>query len=286
MKLRLIDRSSLNNSCFTIKKNQYPHFLKIWHYHTEMELAVILESTGTRFIGDNIEKFEKGEIVLLGENLPHMWLNDDTYFNEPHKKMAEAIAIHFKIDFLGAGFFDISEMKHIAELLDKAKYGINFKDVDKEVIYQIKSISSLDGFERTIKFIEILNSLAKHKKQQLLASKGFVNTFHKSDKDLNKIYEFIFNNFKLPIGLQEVASIACMNPASFSRFFKRVNRKTFTRYLNEIRIGYACKLLMERKFSITTICYESGFNNVSNFNRQFKKINSLSPTEYLKEHRN
>ncbi len=281
MKLRLIDRSSLNNSSFTIKNNRYPHFLKIWHYHTEMELVAILESTGTRFIGDNIQKFEKGEIVLLGENLPHMWLNDDAYFKKSHEKMAEAIAIHFKKNFLGTHFFEIDEMKHIAKLLDKAIYGITFKDVDQEIVNQIKNLASLDGYERTMQFIETLNSLAKHKKQQLLASKGFVNSFHKSDKDLNKIYEFIFNNFQHGIGLVDVAKIACMNPSAFSRYFKRVNRKTFTRYLNEIRIGYACKLLMERKFSITNICYESGFNNISNFNRQFRSIQSLSPTEYL-----
>jgi AraC-like DNA-binding protein len=195
--------------------------------------------------------------------------------------MAEAIAIHFKKNFLGTHFFEIDEMKHIAKLLDKAIYGITFKDVDQEIVNQIKNLASLDGYERTMQFIETLNSLAKHKKQQLLASKGFVNSFHKSDKDLNKIYEFIFNNFQHGIGLVDVAKIACMNPSAFSRYFKRVNRKTFTRYLNEIRIGYACKLLMERKFSITNICYESGFNNISNFNRQFRSIQSLSPTEYL-----
>jgi len=286
MKLRLIDRSSLNNSSFTIKNNKYPHFLKIWHYHPEMELVCILESTGTRFIGDSIEKFEKGDVVLIGKNLPHMWLNDDAYFKKPHKRMAEAVAVHFKKDFLGTHFFEIGEMKHIGQLLNKAKYGIHFKNVDKEIVNEIKTLLSQDGFERTMHFIEILNSLSKHKKKHLLASKGFVNTFHRSDKDLDKIYAYIFNNFKQAIGLEDVAKIACMNPSSFSRFFKRMNRKTFTRYLNEIRIGYACKLMMERKFSITAICYESGFNNVSNFNRQFKKINSLSPTQYLNAHKN
>lgn len=284
MKLHLLDRSSLNNSSLTIKHNKYPYFLKIWHYHTEMELVAVLEGTGTRFIGDSIEKFEKGEIVLIGENLPHLWLSDDAYFKKPQKKMAEAIAVHFKNDFLGQGFFDIGEMQHISKLLKKAKYGIKFNNVDKNILFAIKSMLSIDGYERTMKFIEILNLLARHKKFQLLASAGFVNSFNKSDKNLDKIYEFIFNNFKKQIGLDDVAKIACMNPSAFSRFFKRVNRKTFTRYLNEIRIGYACKLLIERKYSITTICYDSGFNNISNFNRQFKIINSLSPTEYLNAH--
>jgi AraC-like DNA-binding protein len=144
---------------------------------------------------------------------------------------------------------------------------------------------TLDGFEKTMKFIRILHALTKHKNYKLLSSKGFVNSFNKTEnKNLDKTYEYIFSHFNNPISLNEVAEVASMNPSAFSRFFKRVNRKTFTRYLNEIRIGYACKLLMEHKFNISTICYESGFNNISNFNRQFKSIKGMSPTDYIHLH--
>ena len=101
---------------------------------------------------------------------------------------------------------------------------------------------------------------------------------------MDKIYEYIINNFKETISLEKVASIAHMNPSAFSRFFKRVNRKTFTQYVSEIRIGYACKLLIENKYNVSEVCYESGFNNISNFNRQFKKAMNYSPSEYLKLH--
>jgi AraC-like DNA-binding protein len=285
MKLHLLDRTSLKNSSFTVKDNCYPHFLKIWHYHHELELVVVLKSTGTCFIGDSIEKFEEGEVVLIGENLPHMWQNDDVYFEESSDLIAEAIAVHFKKEFLGTEFLKAPEMKHISRLIDTSSFGIKFLGVESKIIDEIKLMLTLDGFEKTMKFIRILHALTKHKNYKLLSSKGFVNSFNKTEnKNLDKTYEYIFSHFNKPISLNEVAEVASMNPSAFSRFFKRVNRKTFTRYLNEIRIGYACKLLMEHKFNISTICYESGFNNISNFNRQFKSIKGMSPTDYIHLH--
>ncbi len=285
MKPKLLTRSNLQNNSFTISYNSYPYFLKVWHYHIELELVILLESTGTRFIGDSVEKFDKGEIVLIGKNLPHMWVNDDVYFEESSTLKAEAIAIHFKEDFLGDAFFRNPEMKHISSLLDKASYGVKFEGNNTKIIQQVKELSTHDDFKRVIQFLEILNQLSLSKDYKLLSSSGFVDTFRKSDnKNLYKPYEYIFNNFNKSISLDDVAKVANMNPSSFSRFFKRVNRKTFSKYLNEIRIGYACKLLIENKNSITAICYESGFNNISNFNRQFKAITGLSPTEYLQNH--
>lgn len=285
MKPKLLSRSNLQNNSFTISYNNYPYFLKIWHYHIELELVVLLESTGTRFIGDSVEKFDKGEIVLIGKNLPHMWLNDDEYFEASSTMKAKAIAIHFKDNFLGDSFFQNPEMKHIASLLEKAAYGIKFEGENAKTIERIRELSTYDGFKKVILFLEILNELSNRKDYKLLSSSGFLDTFKKSDnKNLYKPYEYIFNNFNKSISLNDVAKVANMNPSSFSRFFKRVNRKTFSKYLNEIRIGYACKLLIENKYSITNICYESGFNNVSNFNRQFKVITGFSPTEYLQKH--
>ncbi len=287
MKLHLLDRSTLNDNTFSIKKNCYPYFLKLWHHHPDLELVVINKSTGTCFVGDAIEKFEKNDIVLIGADLPHMWLNDDVYFRKDSKLLAEAVAIHFKKDFLGKQFFEISEMKNIQELFLRSQNGIKFINVDPNIINDIENLLVLNGFEKMISFLSILNKLAKHKAYKLLASDGFLNTFNKSEnKVLDKVYEYIFKNFTKPITLNEIASVANMNPSAFSRFFKRVNRKLFSKYLNEIRIGYACKLLMEQNNNIASICYESGFNNLSNFNRQFKLITKMSPKAYIKQHQN
>lgn len=286
MKLHLINRSSLQNSSFNVTHNRYPNFLKIWHYHPELELVLIKKSTGTRFIGDSIEKFEEGEVVLIGENLPHMWLNDEVYFKESSNLISEAIAIHFKKDFLGSSFFETPEMKQISELISRAKRGIKFTNLQDHEIEQIINLQHLKGFEKAITFVRILNMLAAHRSFEFLSSVGFISSFNKTDnKNLDAIYEYIFQNLNKPISLNEIAKVAFMNPSSFSRFFKRVHRKTFSEYVNELRVGFACKLLLEGKYSVTDICYECGFNNLSNFNRRFKKITNFSPTGYLKKHR-
>ena len=285
MKLHLLDRSSLSNSSFTAKVNDYPYFLKIWHYHPELELVVILKSEGSCFVGDSIEKFEVGDIILLGKDIPHMWLNDEDYFKQDSKQSAKAIAIHFKQDYLGAAFFETPEMIHILELFDRARFGLKFSNLDIKIVEDIQNMLELNGFEKTMSFLNILNALAKHKNYRLLASSGYLNSFKTTKNETqDKVQAYIFKNFNREITLEEVAQIAHMNTSAFSRYFKRVNRITFSRYLAEIRIGYACKLLLENKSNIASICYEIGFNNISNFNRQFKLIMNCTPSTYVKQH--
>lgn len=286
MKLHLLDRSSINNSSFTTKVNEYPYFLKIWHYHPELELVVILKSEGTCFVGDSIEKFEVGDVVLIGKDLPHMWLNDEDYFDQNSNQSAKAIAIHFKQDYLGKAFFETPEMIHLFELFDRARVGLKFINIDNKIIHDIQKMLNQTGFDKTISFLNILNNLAKHKKVKQLSSLGFINSFKASKSDTqDKVQAYIFKNFNKEINLEEAAKIAHMNSSAFSRFFKRVNKKTFSRYVAEIRIGYACKLLIENKFNIASICYESGFNNISNFNRQFKLIMNCTPSDYVKNYK-
>ncbi|MDO7135599.1 AraC family transcriptional regulator [Algibacter lectus] len=286
MKLHLLDRSNLTNSSFTTKINEYPYFLKIWHYHPELELVVVLKSEGTCFIGDSVEKFGIGDVVLIGKNLPHMWLNDDGYFEPTSEQTAKAIAIHFKENYLGPKFFETPEMIHILELFKRASYGLKFLNVNKKLLNDIKSMLALEGFEKTMAFLNILHALAKHTDTKKLSSQGFINSFNSSKSDTqDNVQAYIFKNFNLEISLNKAAEIAHMNPSAFSRYFKRVNKKTFSRYVTEIRIGYACKLLLENRFNISKICYESGFNNISNFNRQFKIVMNYTPSEYLEKHK-
>jgi YesN/AraC family two-component response regulator len=282
MKLHFLDRSNTESKSFTFKHNSYPNFLKIWHYHPELELVHIVKSTGTRFIGDSIQKFKEGEVILIGENLPHMWLNNAEYFEENSILISEAIAIHFKKEFLGLELLSSQEFILIKKMIDESKYGLKFINIDQEIKDMIISLTKYEGFDKLLIFLQILNELSKHSKVKRLTSTGFHSTFVKTgNKNLDKSYEHIFKNFTKSISLEEIAEIANMNPSAFSRFFKRIHRKGFKEYLNEIRIGYACKLLIENEHNITTICYESGFNNISNFNRQFKKIKGKSPSDYL-----
>lgn len=286
MKLHLLDRSNATAS-ISVRKNSYANFLKIWHYHPELELVTVLKSQGTRFIGDSIKKFQPKDVVLIGKNLPHMWLNDPEYFEGDSSLKAEAISIHFKEDFLGETFLQLPEIKPIADLFERAGQGIQFKNVPKSLRQAIIDLDTETDFNKTHQFIKILHELALHNDFKTLASAGYVASFKlEASKLSNKVMAYIFKNFNQDIDLQTVADLVNMNPSAFSRSFKRVHRKTFSKYVNEIRIGYACKLLMENELSVSAIAYESGFNNLSNFNRQFKIIKKISPTEYLKKHSN
>ncbi|WP_422082943.1 AraC family transcriptional regulator [Ulvibacterium sp.] len=287
MKLHFLDRSTYKDSSFTIRYNDYPYFLKVWHYHPELELVYIRESTGTRFIGDNIKKFEKEEVVLIGPNLPHMWFNDEKYFSPSSELRARAYVVHFRRDFMGVDFFNAPELQHIKNLIEFSRYGIKFLDLGNDVKAKIADLSKMQPFDKWLQLMKVLDSLAKHPTKMILSSEGFLKRFKSaSPKSMYKVYEFIFNHFNESISLKDVANVACMNPSAFSRLFKRLNRKTFKDYLNEIRIGYACKLISENEYNITRICYESGYNNISNFNRQFRRIMGKSPSQYRKQHMN
>jgi len=281
-----IDKSNLSNRSFSFEYHSLPHYLKVWHYHPELELLIQKKSTGTRFIGDNISKFEPGEVVLVGKNLPHMWLNDDVYFNHKSSLRAEAHVIHFREDFAGAGFFKIPEMSSINELLKRSVQGINFLGESKALIHQmVESLSSATDFDKIFELVKILKMLSEETNYELLSSGGFLTDFEKSDKrQLDEVYHYVMQNFQNLIKLEQIAEIVNMTASSFSRYFKRVNGKTFSQYVSEIRIGYACRLLIENEYQISRVCFESGFNNLSNFNRQFKSIMNYSPSEYLKMH--
>jgi AraC-like DNA-binding protein len=286
MKAQLLNKFVDQNSSFALEKHSYKNFLKIWHYHPELELVMILESNGTRFVGDNIEKFKAGEIVLIGKNLPHLWLNDEAYFEEESQLNAQAYVIRFHESFAG-DLFRMPEMAAIYDLLQRARLGIKFtaEDHNAALIQKAANMFNLPAFEKVMALLELLKCLADQKAYKILSSNGYINSFKEiHDSKIVRIYEHIMNHFKEDISLNSVAELANMNPSAFSRYFKNIHKKPFNRYLNEVRIGYACKLLIEDKLSIAAVCYEAGFNNLSNFNRQFRAIKDMSPSAYIKLH--
>jgi hypothetical protein len=186
---------------------------------------------------------------LTGKNLPHLWQNDDIYFNKSSSLLAEAITIHFTGGFAGKDLFSIPEMKSISELIQIAKQGIKFTGSRKnEVSKFIREILQQSDFDRLITLLKILKELSLETDFQLLASAGYTQCFVvPENKKLDQVYNHIITNFRDNITLDEMAALTQMNPSAFSRFFKRVNQKSFSQYLNELRVGYACKLLMEQR---------------------------------------
>src|SRR5690606_8429657 len=169
MKPQLLNKHIDETSSFKLESQSYANFLKIWHYHPELELVIILESTGTRFVGDNIDKFEVGEIILIGKNLPHLWLNDKVYFEGDPNLMAKAHVIHFHENFAG-DLFKIPEMSSINKLLERAQRGIKFhKDFSSSIIEIVNMMFEVNGYERLMIFINVLRELSKSEEYQLLS---------------------------------------------------------------------------------------------------------------------
>lgn len=285
MKAKLLERFIDINRSVSVQNYSSSNFLNVLHYHPEYELDIIKKGTGIRFIGDSIERFEPGDIVLMGKELPHLWQNDTAYFEKDTALRAEAVVIHFGVN-LETAIQAMPEMKAISKMLDIASFGISFpKSTNKKIAEKIEKLGSLSGHFQVISLIDILACLCNGSKYKVLSSAGYLNTI----KDIHvarmePVYHYVMKNFKKDIPLDTVAELANMNPSSFSRYFSNYHKKTFTKFLNQIRIGYACKLLIENNQNIGSICYESGFNNISNFNRIFREIKKMTPSEFLDLH--
>jgi len=269
-----------------IRHEKALYFKNPWHFHPELELTLVLASTGTRFIGNSIGKFAANELTLTGSNLPHYWRNDPVYYQKGSKLKAEAIIVRFPQHFSGKGFLDLPEMHHIKDLFEIAKRGLKIiGDAKERASETIRAMIKMNRAERIIALLQILNTIAQSRQYQILSGTGFIQAYGRSDMDrINKVYKYVLKNFLRPIHLHQVAAIANMNTTAFSRYFKSKTGKTFTQFLHEVRIEHAYKLLIDGKFNISEVCYECGFQNQSYFIKQFKRHTQQTPLQYRNQH--
>lgn len=275
--------NKIYSQSFSVRHAKLPHFLKLWHHHQEMELVLILKGKGMRFVGDSMEPFGPRDFVLLGDELPHKWQNDMEYFSEMGLEV-EAIIIHFEKRFLANALEETVEFSALYNLLESSERGIRFTgDINKKAEKLLwKIVRTAPGLKRLILLLDLLGFLAHTKRYSLITSPGYINSVYERDTKLKRVKEFVMNNFQMPIGLNEIAGEIGMNKTAFCRYFKKTTGITFFTYLNEIRIGYACKLLQKSNDTIAKIGYESGFNNLSNFNQKFKQFTGRTPSGYLR----
>lgn len=264
---------------FTTNLIRNMHFSQVWHQHLELELVYIVKSKGYKFIGDTITRFSAGDLVLLGSQVTHMWLNHPSFFKAENQLMAEAIVVHFSPAFLGSAVRERAELLKINKLIAEARRGVSFEGVSKQIVpAQLQDLLVMrKGLDRLILLLKMLNRLSDEPaKTHLLPADQAVQ-----DKRFQIIDNFVMNNFKEEVSLSEIAKIVNMNANAFSRFFSKAKGESFSRYVNHIRIEYAKKLLADMKeMSIADISHEAGFRNISNFNVQFKNITGATPSEY------
>ena len=279
-----IEKTLNSKETFVYKDLAGPYFNPNWHFHPEFQISFIVKGKGTRFVGDHVQSFDEGDLVLTGPNLPHLWRSDESYFKKGSTLSTRGLVVYFDQELLSEPLLDREEFYAINKLVENSNRGMEFYGKTKTKINTLLlEIAPEKGFRRIIKLLEIIDILADSKEYNLLSSPGYTNILRGDDAEkMHKVYDYVMTNFKAQIELEEAANLLNMTTTSFCRYFRPRANKTFTKFVNEVRIGHARKLLLEDNFNIAQIGYECGFNTLSNFNRQFKVITKICPQEYRK----
>ncbi len=264
----------------------YSHYLNVplfpfkWHYHPEYELTLILKGSGKRLVGDSYEKFEDGDLVLIGPNIPHTWASTPTRKNNK----SSAIVIQFHENFIDP-ILRFNESRAIRKLLHGATYGYSFSlEQSKKVADHIKILSGKNGVEKIAMLLVILDELSSLKPKRLASEYFTAIKGEENERRINKVCQHIQKCAKEreKISLQSVASLIHLSDAAFCKFFKRATGQTFSDYVNDVRIGNACFLLNESDKTVAEIAYECGFESLTYFNRIFMKKKQVTPRDFRK----
>jgi AraC-like DNA-binding protein len=268
---------------FIYRVKREPSFGVFWHYHPEYQLTLVLRGQGKRFVGDDISRFTAGDLVLTGPNLPHMWCSSrlPRKSGRPH----EAIMIQFPQSIFGGHFLELPEMAPVRRLLERSSQGIRFGDVARrKVAHKMIRMGRQRGLARLIELLAILRVLSHSPVERTLSSKGAAPSVRLADRDrIDQVCRYAAENSSRPISLAEAARAAHLSVPAFTRFFKKCTGKTYARYLTELRIGAACRLLIETDRTVTEVCYASGFGNVSTFNRRFLDEKGMTPRHFRRQ---
>jgi AraC-like DNA-binding protein len=280
MKARIEKVSTGGGASFICRRRVDPRFGFYWHFHPEIELTYIVRSRGRRFVGDSIEPYDDGDLVLLGPNLPHTWASDPRRAGRQ-----EALFCQFSESFLGPDFLRAPELAPVRRLLDRAAHGLRFGGrTQKAVARRMEEMQRLQGLGRLAALLEVLDQLARSREQRPLSSREFVPALRPGDAGrIDRVCRILNERFTERVTLAEAAAAAHLSVPAFSRFFRRKTGRTLVAYLNELRTSLACRELIETERSVSDIAFDSGFNNLSNFNRRFLQLKGMSPRDFRRQ---
>ncbi|MFI5159710.1 MAG: AraC family transcriptional regulator [Sphingobacteriales bacterium] len=266
------------SDCFTIFSRVKQKFDFPLHYHDEYEINLILNAKGAkRVIGGHIEVIDDVELVLIGPNLYHTWFTHNCQCEE----MIE-VTIQFHKDLFDERFLKRNQLSFLKNMLDRSQRGISFSaETALSLKDRLLSLDKKTGFDSVLELLSVLHDLSVSRNMRTLSEASFSNEkFYYNSRRIEKVFEYMNNNYNKTVSLAEVSRIANMPEASFSRFIKKRTGKTFIDSLNEIRLGHASRMLIDTTNTISEIAYKCGFNNISNFNRIFKRKKFCIPREF------
>jgi AraC-like DNA-binding protein len=254
-----------------------PDYGTRWHFHPEYQITLSIRSCGHRVVGDNISPLSDGDLVLLGGNLPHIWHQDVV-----SGVSVDAIIVRFSEAFLGEPFLALPEMEPVRNLLRRSARGLEVRGATRsEAAARMRRLAEAQGLSRVIELLGILDLLARSRETQPLASTSYEPALHSGDQDrMQRVVDHIHQNLTEDIDRKQLAKLAHLSEGAFSRFFRSRTGKTVPEYINEVRIGRACRMICEDRQNITDIAMDCGYRNLANFNRRFREVVGSTPREY------
>jgi AraC-like DNA-binding protein len=265
---------------FFLKKITRPYFSTDFHFHKECQLVYVLAGSGIRIIGHSIERFEKGDLTFVGSNVPHVWYSDSA--SDQDREEAMSLALYINADAICEQLSMWIDTKEIHQFFKESERGIKIEGEKKAMICGImEPMLEQRNITQLSSFLRIMDILREPADTVWLNAPDPISTYSAQPPGrIPKLMGFIHQNFKEQITLQQAASVSGLQLHAFCRFFKSLTNRTFSEFLNDVRIGFACNLLQQSELSVTQIALECGYVNISYFNRCFKKINKMTPKEY------
>lgn len=282
MKPLLFDVKSLLKNSIHIKEVHTERLSDQLHFHNAYEIALILKGNGRRIVGDSVDNFTDGDLTIIGPNLPHANYSDEKFHIRENNTIIQGIVVYFEPDWIADKHLITTDFAPIKALFNQFKQGIKLKGrLSTKVTDLLVQIKNTEGIASFIILFQILHAISLSEEYVCLSSPGYANAYDEhSIKKIHEIYKYVMENFTKKISLDEVASIAHMTPPAFCKYFKSKTNKTFTNFVNEIRVGYACEILLNEDLDISQVSFQCGFNNFTSFNRNFKYYTKKTPSEY------
>ncbi len=275
---KIIDVGAQSFYSREVVRQNRPLLSAAWHFHPEFEICYTEKSNGKRYVGNDISNYKSSDLVVLGSNLPHGF----TTHEECHQ-----FVIQFRYDFLGKSFFQKPELISLRKMLQLSSMGLEIGEKSKEkAIPLIKDITKSEGLDRIIKILELLNVLSSPGNFKTICAKEYSLSININQLSrIKRVFDFIENNFQKQITISDAAKEINLTNSAFYKFIVRHTKKKFTKILNEYRVNHASNKLITTRMTISQICFDSGYKNLSYFNRKFKEIMGETPKNFRLKYR-
>lgn len=248
-----------------------------WHYHPEYEIVYIPDGKGQRRVGTNVARYEAGELVFIGPNLPHL------NFSYGIEGQFEEIVVQLRDDFMGDSFLQKPELATVRRLFERAQAGLTFGvETRQRVGPLLARLPEQAPFERLVTLLQVLQYLANAPDAEALHADDVRFDLNPKEKErIDRICQYIEQHYTEPIDMRAIADLASLTVPAFCRYFKRMTQLTLTDFVNEYRINQARRLLDSAR-NIADVGAAVGFNNLSHFNKTFLSVTGQTPGEYRK----